>query len=146
MDILGFLRERGSPPDPTDEMLYEFIAAELANSVVKQGLWTKALSDANWDESGAKSLYVKMRVQQLRTELLRELTQSQALPTDPVAEARAFGLSEAEIEYLGRPVKAVLYIEKQRISKDKLSKAIGLGKLRAVLCREVLWVQDKPTV
>jgi len=36
-------------------------------------------------------------------------------------------LSEAEIEYSGRPVKAVLYIEKAENIEDKLSKAIGWG-------------------
>ena len=70
MDIFSFLREHGSPPSPTDGILYEFVAAELANSMLKQGLWTKALSDAEWNEPKAKSLYVKMRIAQLRSELL----------------------------------------------------------------------------
>jgi hypothetical protein len=143
MDIFSFLREHGSPPSPTDEILYEFVATELSRSVVKQGLWTKALSDAEWDEPKAKSLYVKMRIAQLRRELLAEIAQRQALLSDPANEARAFGLSEDDIEYLRKPIKAVRYIEKYRVSKDKLSKAIGLGKIRGVLCGDVLWVQDQ---
>lgn len=143
MDIFSFLREHGSPPSPTDEILYEFVATELSRSAVKQGLWTKALSDAEWDESRAKSLYVKMRIAQLRTELFAEIAQRRALLSDPANEARAFGLSEEDIEYLRKPIKAVRYIEKYRVSEDKLSKAIGLGKIRGVLCGEVLWVQDR---
>jgi hypothetical protein len=143
MDIFSFLREHGSPPSPTDEILYEFVAAELANSMLKQGLWTKALSDAEWDEPKAKSLYVKMRVTQLRSELLAQVAKQQALLSDPASEARAFGLSEEDIEYLRKPIKAIRYIEKYRVSKDKLSKAIGLGKIRGVLCGDVLWVQDR---
>ena len=143
MDIFSFLREHGSPPSPTDEILYEFVAAELANSMLKQGLWTKALSDAEWDEPKAKSLYVKMRVAQLRSELLAQVAKQQGLLSDPASEARAFGLSEEDIEYLRKPIKAIRYIEKYRVSKDKLSKAIGLGKIRGVLCGDVLWVQDR---
>lgn len=143
MDIFEFLREHGSPPSPTDELLYEFIAAELGNSMVKQGLWTKALSDSEWDESKAKALYVKMRIAQLRTELLAEVTHHQAHLSNPSVEAAAFGLSEEEIEYLGTPIKAIRYVEKYGVSKEKLSKAIGLGKIRGVLCRDILWVQDR---
>lgn len=143
MDIFSFLSEHGSPPSPTDEILYEFVAAELANSTLKQGLWTKALSDAEWEEPKAKSIYVKMRVAQLRIELHAQIAKQKALLPDPTSEARDFGLSEEDIEYLKKPIKAIRYIEKHRISKDKLSKAIGLGKIKGVLCRDVLWVQDR---
>jgi hypothetical protein len=143
MDIFAFLRERGSTPNPTDEALYEFIAAELASSAVKQGLWTKALSDSDWDEAKAKALYVKMRFAQLRNELLAEAARQRAQLSDPEREAAAYGLSEEEIEYLGKPIKAIRYVEKYRVSKNDLLKAISLGKVRSVLCREVLWVQDR---
>lgn len=146
MDIFSFLREHGSPPSPTDEILYEFVAAELANSMLKQGLWTKALSDSNWDEPQAKALYVKMRISQLRNELLAEVTQRQAMLSDPRTEARSFGLSDEDIEYLGKPIQAIHYVKEYGISKEKLSKAISQGKIRGVLCRDVLWVQDRQIV
>jgi len=145
MDIFSFLREHGSPPSPTDEILYEFVAAELTNSMLKHGLWTKALSDSNWDEAKAKALYVKMRISQLRSELLAEVIQRQTLLSDPKTEALSFGLSEKEIEYLGMPIKAIRYVKKYGMSEEKLSKAIGQGKIRGVLCRDILWVQDKKT-
>jgi len=143
MNIFSFLQEHGSPPSPTDEILYEYVAAELSKSVIKQGLWTKALSDAEWNEPKAKSLYVKMRIAQLRGDLFTDIAQHQAFLTDPTNEARALGLQEEDIEYLGKPIKADRYIEKYRISKDKLSKAIGNGKIRGVLSSNELWVQDK---
>ena len=65
------------------------------------------------------------------------------LPSDPVEEAAAFGLSEEEIEYLGRPIQAIRYCQKYRVSEKSVSKAIGIGKIRGVLCRGVLWVQDR---
>lgn len=143
MDIFSFLRERGSTQNQADESLYEFIAAELASSTVKQGLWTKALADRDWDEAKAKALYVKMRFAQLRNELLAEAARQRALLSDPEREAAAYGLSEEEIEYLGKPIKAIRYVEKYRVSKNDLLKAISLGKIRSVLCREVLWAQDR---
>ena len=146
MDIFSFLREHGSPPSPADELLYEFVAVELSNSMLKQGLWTKALSDSDWDEPKAKALYVKMRIGQIRNELLAEVAQRQALLSDPGNEARSYGLSEEEIEYLGNPIKAIRYLDKYRVSEDKVSKAISIGKIRGVLCRGVLWVQDRKIV
>ena len=143
MDIFSFLREQGSPTSPTDDVLYEFVAAELANSILKKGLWTKALSDSDWVEPKAKALYVKLRVGQLRNELLIAETQRQALQSDPANEARTYGLTEEEVEYLGKPMKAIRYVAIYGVSKEKLSKAISLGKIRGVLCRDVLWVQNR---
>ena len=143
MEFFDFLRKHGAPPEPADELLYEFVAAELANDAVKQGLWTKALSDCSWDESKAKALYVKMRVQQLRAQLQKEIVRQQQVLSDPTAEGRAFGLSDEEIEYLRRPLKAVHYVDRYGVTRDALAQAISVGKIRGVLCREVLWVEDR---
>ena len=48
-------------PMITHQAIANFIANELTNSLLKQGLWTKALADSNWNEPQAKALYVKMR-------------------------------------------------------------------------------------
>ena len=145
LDFFQFLRDRRSPPSPTDELLYEFVASELSNSVVKQGLWTKALSDSDWNESIAKASYVRMRIMQLRDEVKAENARLKAsTPSPMIVEARSFGLSEDEIQYLGQPIKAIRYLEKYRVTKESLSKAISLGRVRGVLRDEVLWVQDLP--
>ncbi|MDP2065227.1 MAG: hypothetical protein Q8K38_04575 [Burkholderiaceae bacterium] len=137
MDIFGFLRDRGSPPSESDEGLYEFVASELANSLIRPGLWTRALSESEWNESKAKALYVKMRISQLREERQTEVARSQ------FSEVLAFGLTNDEIKYLGKPIKAIRYISKYRVSKDSLAQAIVQGRMRGVLCREILWVQDQ---
>ena len=64
-------------------------------------------------------------------------------PSGPVEEAIAFGLSEEEVKYLGIPIKAIRYCQKYRVSEEKVSKAISIGKIRSVLCNGVLWVQDR---
>ncbi len=78
--------------------------------------------------------------------LLADITQRQTLLSTPKAEALSFGLSEEDIEYLGIPIKAIRYFKKYGISEEQLSKAISQGKIRGVLCRNILWVQDKKTV
>jgi hypothetical protein len=64
--------------------------------------------------------------------------------TDPVAEARAFGLTEDEIEYLRKPQKAVDFANQYHLSDKALQQLITTGQLRSVICRDVLWVQDTP--
>lgn len=66
--------------------------------------------------------------------------------SDPATKARNCGLSEDEIAYLGTPIEAVRYVEKYKSSKEKLSKAISYGRIRGVMCRGVLWVQDRKYV
>lgn len=59
-------------------------------------------------------------------------------------DAATFGLTEEDIDYLGgRPIRAIHYLQRYQISEGDLSKAIGLAKIRGVLCRGVLWVQDR---
>lgn len=142
MDIFSFLRDKGSLQNPSDEMFYEFVSIELSNSILKQGLWTKALSDCEWDEQKAKALYVKMRVTQLRENFLIELEQQQSLLSDPVAIAMTQGLTDEDIEYLGIPIKASTYIKKYKTSESKLNNAINYRGFPAVNCNKVLWVKD----
>jgi len=78
--------------------------------------------------------------------LLADITQWQTRLSTPKTEALSFGLSEEDIEYLGIPIKAIRYFKKYGISEEQLSKAISQGKIRGVLCRNILWVQDKKTV
>jgi|GEM_PF-5208675 len=71
-------------------------------------------------------------------------SQHQPAPSsDSVAEAMALGLSKEDIEYLGKPIRADRYRKKYWVFESKLSKAIRHGKIRGVVCRGVLWVQDQ---
>jgi hypothetical protein len=85
--------------------------------------------------------------QELNTSQAKESTnQPHSSPHQPstwTTKAADFGLSDEEIEYLGKPIEATSYRKKYWISERKLSKAISLGKIRSVVCRGVLWVQDR---
>ncbi len=151
MDLAKLLNMRGSAPSAIDEAAYEYIAFELSNNSVKQGLWTKALADSDWDEAKAKSYYVKMRHEQLIDEINKfsKEKQKEEVRVDKrieaaYAEAIHYGLSKDEIEYLGIPILAIKYVEKYRKSKEKVSQAIAKKKLSAVMKNENLWVSDKP--
>lgn len=138
-------------PSKTEEALFEQIAQELASGDVKQGLWTKALADSDWDEAQAKSRYVKMRHEQMLSDLRQALKiQPQSIEDSPVNSADAakeraknFGLSEDQVRYLGVPILAVDYLRKYNISKDKLAKACALKKITSVMHNGNLWVSDK---
>ena len=145
MDIGKFLKLNGSSPSLIDEAAYELIALELSSNHVKQGLWTKALADAAWDESKAKSYYVKMRHEQLIEEINSVTPQKNSPKIDaPYLEALEFGLSPEEIKYLGKPIKAIWYLQKYKKTIKQVSSAISNKQLCAVMCNEILWVTDKP--
>jgi hypothetical protein len=142
MNIAQFLKLKGSAPSELEEAAYEVIAFELASKDVKPGLWTKALADAAWDEPLARSLYVRMRHQQLLAEVRGP--RSAAGVEDPYREAREYGLSQDDLDYLGKPIKAIRYLSKYGKSESDVSLAIAKKKLTSVLKNGVLWVSDKP--
>ncbi len=143
-------------PMGNDELVYEFVADELAARVVKQGLWTKALADTDWDESKAKASYVRIRFAQIQDEhrgLLSDraaaIKKFEASSTDGhgagsgVASALASGLTDADIQFLKAPIAAVEYLRKYRWSKDELAVACARDKLKSVTSNGVLWVEDR---
>ena len=146
MDILAFFRQRDRLPELADEVLYEFIAIELSENRVKQGLWTKALAESDWSEPLAKAAYVKMRIEQLRVELAPHVQAAASLhsTSHSLREAKEYGLTDDDLSYLKNPIKAIRYLEKYRTSQENVSRAISLGKLRGVLRNEILWVEDRP--
>ena len=149
MKLSDFFKLKGSSPSVIDEAAYEIIAAELASLHVKQGLWTKALSDADWNESKAKSYYVKMRHEQLLDELnssaqgkfIQEKQLDQALLM-AIEEARHYGLTEDEISYLKRPIRMDQFCKKYGKTEKFVIDAVAKKKITAVLKQEVLWVGD----
>lgn len=140
----------GTAPSKIEEISYEIIAQELSSGSVKQGLWAKALADATWDESLAKSSYVKMRHEQLMNEFklaekeIKPSRSEEVLNRNHLAqeEARNYGLSEDEIRYLGRPIRAFDYLRKYKVSEDKLARACATKKITSVMHENCLWVSD----
>jgi hypothetical protein len=133
-----------------EEQLYEQVVHELGNGQRRDGLWAKALANSDGLEEKAKALYIRYRVQSIKDEIeIHEGVKEEAVKaraaqlSDPATKARNCGLSVDEIAYLGTPIEAVRYVEKYKSSKEKLSRAISHGRIRGVMCRGVLWVQDK---
>ena len=133
-----------------EEQLYEHVTHELASGQRRDGLWAKALANADGAEAKAKALYIRYRVQSIKDEMEiheaikeEEVKARAAELSDPVTKAKSCGLSEDDIAYLGTPIEAVRYVKKYRTSEEKLSKAISQGRIRGVICRGALWVQDR---
>ena len=53
----------------TEEMLYAQVAEEIQNGIRRDGLWAKAISEAELNEDKAKAIYIKLRVQSLIDEM-----------------------------------------------------------------------------
>ncbi len=66
-----------------DEPLYDQVAEDLSRGQIRRGLWTKALADTGYDEQKAKAAYIRMRVEDLRSEASASarFCGRQALPT-----------------------------------------------------------------
>lgn len=147
MNFTEYIRNKDISPSALEESVYEFIALELDSGQVKQGLWTKALADADWDELRAKAAYVKMRLAQVLKEVLEE-ERRHAAASDPLQIARQaaleFGLTAADIELLGIPIKGIDHIRKYRLTKDELALACAKKRIPAVMHAGVLWVSDRP--
>jgi hypothetical protein len=72
-----------------DEHLYAKVAEELESGTMDKGIWTKALSQNEFDEAKAKADYVEIRVAQMK-EALAEQEREEA--------AEAAALEEREQE------------------------------------------------
>ena len=53
-----------------EEQLYEIVALEIKNNELRDGLWAKALAKAKGDHEQAKGIYIELRVQSLKDELV----------------------------------------------------------------------------
>lgn len=51
-----------------EEQLYAQAAEEVASGQIRQGLWAKAIAEADGDETAAKGRYLKLRVEIMRAE------------------------------------------------------------------------------
>mgnify|MGYP001546509371 CR=1 FL=1 len=53
-----------------EESLYADALREIESGIRRDGIWAKALVEANMDQSKAAAIYIKMRVQSMKDELL----------------------------------------------------------------------------
>ncbi len=63
-----FAKRKERKSNFNDDEFYDRVANELKANTQSPGLWTKAYSEMNGDEAKAKALYIRYRVQQLKTE------------------------------------------------------------------------------
>jgi hypothetical protein len=56
----------------TEVQLYELVAKEIENNQQSKGLWAKAFADTKGDFEKAEALYIKLRVQMIKDELVVE--------------------------------------------------------------------------
>lgn len=62
-----------------EEKLYEQVATDLKNGIRKEGLYAKALVDANGSEEYAKALYIKYAVQAFKDQIALKEAQDAAI-------------------------------------------------------------------
>jgi hypothetical protein len=65
MSIFEKFKTKQSISRLAEEMLYAQVAEEIQNGVRRNGLWAKAIVDAELNEDKAKVIYIKLRVQSL---------------------------------------------------------------------------------
>tara|TARA_A100001015_G_scaffold250525_1_gene289001 strand:- start:189 stop:881 length:693 start_codon:yes stop_codon:yes gene_type:complete len=70
--ILKSLFAKAAAARLDEEYFYELVAKEVSNNFRKDGLWAKALADSGGDETSAKALYIKYRMQSLKDAALLE--------------------------------------------------------------------------
>jgi len=120
----------------------------------RQGLWAKSFSESNGDETLAKAMYLKWRMQQLLEKNdLSESSHHQIIDkpnANSIAGTHAGQVADEsphlnmeEIEYLEVPISAFEYLRKYRVSEDQLERACARKKIKAVIRRGVLWVSDR---
>lgn len=145
MRLLEFLSNRGNKTSRQEELLYEYVAIELEEGALSRGLWTKALSQTDFDENRARALYVKMRIASLQAELkdiapdIKQLEETKTGLQNLLEQ----GCSQEAIDYLGNPILVDAYRRKYRVSVKKINYAIKVGKIKGCLVNGALWVQDR---
>ena len=75
MRLLEFLNAHSHKNSKQEELLYEFVAAELEAGSLRKGLWVKALAETGFDNARARALYIKMRIASLQDELRESVSQ-----------------------------------------------------------------------
>lgn len=58
-----------------EEHIYEIVAREVAAKQLRPGLWAKAFSQAVGDHDKAVAIYIELRKEQIKAELLDEIEQ-----------------------------------------------------------------------
>lgn len=128
------LKPKGKPSTPPiidDEPFYEEVAKELKSDAMKPGLWTKAVAEAEGGQEKVKSIYIRLRVAQLRAAKEAELRELQRLEDERIkaeeeAAKKEAARQEAELRELQRleneRIRAEEEAAKQEAAREKAAK------------------------
>ena len=82
-----------------EEQLYAQAAEEVASGQIRQGLWAKALAEADGDETAAKGRYLKLRVEIMRAEAeVTDFAMNEAAKASEQREKQAAAEAKAELQ------------------------------------------------
>ena len=74
VDHMAFFKNKTSILQRQQETkLFEYVMDEIANNIRNQGVWGQALVKANGDEKKAEAEYIKLRVDNLKDEILLDV-------------------------------------------------------------------------
>ena len=69
MSFINDLKNSNAKIRLTEEKIYAEVMREMKDSILRDGLWAKAMSEVNFDEKKAKAKYIKLRVQSIIDEI-----------------------------------------------------------------------------
>jgi hypothetical protein len=80
---------------PSEEQLYAAVGEEIVTKNVSRGLWTKAFAITLGDEAKTKAVYVELRVEQIRQQIIvaNETEEMRRPHVDSAIRARLDALS-----------------------------------------------------
>lgn len=67
--MFRWFRDTAAKQRKFEDALYEAVAKEIASGVKKEGLWAKALAEAEGNDTKAKAIYMRFRVQSMKDEI-----------------------------------------------------------------------------
>ncbi len=138
---------------PASNDAYAEALAEIEEGRLDKGIWARSFAESGGDESKAKALYIKARASAIEADAAWVDTRPPEQENDGVAsrvkssqekqQALDAGLSIHDVEYLGRPIMAIHYLCKYKMSEDRLAIACLEQKIRWNKHDDILWVADE---
>lgn len=85
MGLFDDLKAKAAIDRLGEEALYSAALKEMENGLRRDGLWAKALEESKFNEPEAKALYLRLRVQSMRDELILSNMEKQRIETTPIS-------------------------------------------------------------
>jgi hypothetical protein len=99
MSIFEKFKTKQSVSRLAEEMLYAQVAEEIQNGIKRNGLWAKAIADAELNEDKAKAIYIKLRVQSLIDEYNIKESKIDSIVDSNKEKIKSNNVSKKDIAY-----------------------------------------------